>query len=120
MSAKTSETKNINGYSAFWPVVIVFATLAVVQGIYLAGTLRTRDQLSARRANVQQVLPQAQLINQTVENVGKELFALSDGKSNEAAKIIAEFNIQLQQAAAPTNAPVTTTSTPPVVPAAKK
>ena len=101
-----SDKKIASGYSAFWPVLIVLISIGIVQAYHFSGTLEARKQMKETREQVQKVLPNAKSINDAVENVGRDLIALSDGKSNEAAKIIAEFNIQLH------GSPTLVTNTP--------
>ena len=101
-----SDKKPTNIYSPFWPVLIVLVAIGIVQAYHFSTTLDERKQMEAAREQVQKVLPNARTINDAVENIGRDLIALSDGKTNEAAKIIAEFNIQLHGAPLPaTNAP---------------
>ena len=97
-----SDKKSDLAYSPFWPLLIVLVAIGIVQAYHFFGTLEARKQMKETREQVQKVLPNAKTINDAVENVGRDLVALSDGKSNEAAKIIAEFNIQLHGSAAPT------------------
>ena len=93
-------------YSPFWPIFVVFLTLAVMQGFYLRSALVQRAQMKVNDEQITKVLPQARTINQMVENVGHELIALSNAKSTEAAKIISEFKIQMNAPVAPAVPPV--------------
>ena len=88
-------------YSPFWVLTLVFLTLVFLQVVYLRGDFLKRDQIRAAREQLTAPLNKAQTINQMTEAVGRELLALAPD-SPEAAKIIAEFKIQLN---APPNPP---------------
>lgn len=94
-------------YSAFGAVFLVFLALIALQGIYLADDFRQRARLKAAEADLAGTLSQAQGIQLTAERVGHELLALAAAKSSEAARIVAEFQIE-------TNAPSQPTNTAPV------
>jgi len=85
-------------YSPFWALGLVFATLIFLQAWYLKDDFNQRSQIEATQAQLKSLVGQAQTINQTTEAVGRELFALSS-TSEEAARIITEFKIQLNQPA---------------------
>lgn len=87
-------------YSPFWALVLVFATLIFLQAWYLKDDLSQRSQIEATQAQLKSLVGQAQTISQTTEAVGRELFALSSS-SEEAARIITEFKIQLNQPGQP-------------------
>ena len=91
-------------YSPFWPLFIVFAVFLLMQALELKNRIDQREQMQAASAQFGTLAPKAQSIQQTLEKVGKDLIALSDGKTNEAAKIIAEFDIRIN---APTPPPAT-------------
>ncbi len=83
-------------YTPFCVLALVFATLVFLQAIYLKGDFTRRNQIQAARAQMTESLNKAQTINQMTEAVGRELLVLAED-SPEAAKIIAEFKIQLNQ-----------------------
>ena len=88
-------------YSPFWALILVFATLIFLQAWYvLKDDINQRSQIEATQAQLKSLVGQAQTINQTTEAIGRELMALSSS-SEEAARIITEFNIQLNQPAQP-------------------
>ena len=81
-------------YSPFWALGLLFATLIFLQVSYVIEDSKQQTQIQAARAQLKPALTQAKTISQTTEAVGHELVALAP-KSPEAAKIIAEFKIQL-------------------------
>ena len=81
-------------YSPFCVLVLVFLTLLFLQAVYLRGDFIKHNQIRAARDQLNAPLAKAQTINQMTEAVGRELLALAPD-SPEAAKIIAEFKIQL-------------------------
>ena len=87
-------------YSPFWVLALVFLTLVFLQTIYLRGDFTKRNQIRTAREQLTAPLAKAQTINQMTEAVGRELLTLS-ADSPEAAKIIAEFKIQLNAPANP-------------------
>jgi len=96
MNSPTTAAKT---YSPFWALCLLFATLMFLQATYLIDDFKQKSQIEAARAQLKGALTQAQTISQTTEAVGRELVALAP-TSPEAAKIIAEFKIQLNQPAA--------------------
>ncbi len=85
-------------YSPFWALCLVFATLITLQIAYVINDIEQRSQIRVARAQLQPMLNKAQTISQTTEAVGRDLVTLSTS-SAEAAKIIAEFKIQLNKPA---------------------
>ena len=61
----------LKSYSPFWPVLLVFLVLFVVQCAHLVDDFRQRSQISWVRAQLKPALAQAQTINQTTESVGR-------------------------------------------------
>lgn len=88
-------------YSPFWVLALVFLTLIFLQTVYLRGDFTKRDQIQAARQQLTAPLNKAQTINQMTEALGRDLLAWATN-SPEAARIIAEFKIQLN---APANPP---------------
>lgn len=82
-------------YSTFWPVVAVFATLIILQAIYVAGDLSDRSQIRTAQAELTPVVDQARKITQIVEELGKDLITLANSKNAEAARIVTELDIRL-------------------------
>src|ERR1051326_1217099 len=87
-------------YSAFWPLLAVFATLIVLQSIYVSGDFDDRRQIQRAQAEIAQLHGQAQKLTQVVEDLGKDLITLSNAKNVEAAKIVSDLNIKLNESAA--------------------
>ena len=87
-------------YSPFCVLTLVFLTLVFLQTVYLRGDFSKRDQIRAARQQLTAPLNKAQTVNQMTEAVGRELLALA-ADSPEAAKIIAEFKIQINNPAQP-------------------
>ena len=83
-------------YSPFWALLVLCATLIFLQATYLIDDFRQKSQIQAAREQLKTALAQAQTISQTTEAVGRELVTLA-ANSPEAAKIISEFKIQLNQ-----------------------
>ena len=83
-------------HSPFWAVWIVFLTLAILQVLNLIGDFKQRSQLQTTEAQMKIPVVQAKAIRLTIEAVGRELLALSKD-SAEAAKIVAEFKITLNE-----------------------
>jgi len=83
-------------YSPFWALFGVFVTLTVLQSVYLIEDYREYSRIRVAAAETKIKLAQAQVITKTAEEVGKDLLALAAGKSPEADKIIAEFNIRVK------------------------
>jgi len=83
-------------YSPFWALCLLFATLIALQVAYVINDFEQRSQIKTMRAQLKPTLTQAQTISQTTEAVGRDLVTLS-ANSAEAAKIIAEFKIQLNK-----------------------
>src|SRR5262245_53970472 len=95
---KPDHSRATNPYlanSPFWPLISVFATLIFLQTVYLIEDLRGRSNIKDSQTALRKTLDQAEAISKTAENVGRELLSLSADKSQEADKIIAEFNIKL-------------------------
>ena len=86
-------------YSPFWALVLLIGTLIFLQTAYVADDIRQRSQIEAARAQLKGLLGHAQTISQTTDSIGRELVALA-AKSDEAARIIAEFRIQIDNPAA--------------------
>ncbi len=87
-------------YSPFWALLVLCATLGFLQATYLIDDFKQKSQIEAARAQLKSALTQAQTISQTTEAIGRELVTLA-ATSPEAAKIIAEFKIQLNQPTTP-------------------
>lgn len=77
-------------YSPFWAIAAVFLTFIFLQSVSLSNILKQRSQLEATQAELQKIIPQALTINQTIENLGKDLLAMTN---QEARQIIADFKI---------------------------
>ena len=87
-------------FSPFWALCLLFATLIFLQAAYVIDDFNQQSQIQAARAQLKPMLTQAQTISQTTEAVGRDLVSLS-ANSGEAAKIIAEFKIQINKPAEP-------------------
>lgn len=77
-------------YSPFWALAAVFLTFAFLQGVNLKNILDQRSQLEAAQVNLQKIIPQALSINQTIENLGRDLLSMTN---KEARQIVADFKI---------------------------
>ncbi len=83
----------------FRPVIAVFLSLVVLQGLYLFGDINDRSQIERALAEAGPLAVQAQKINQVVEDLGKDLLNLASAKNAEAAKIVSELNIKMNEPA---------------------
>jgi hypothetical protein len=81
-------------HSPFWALCLVFLSLIFLQVSYVTDDFKERDQIQAARTQLNLPLAQAQTLNQITEAVGRDLLTLSTN-SVEAAKIVAEFNIRI-------------------------
>ena len=86
-------------YSSFWAVFAVFSALIVLQWTYLAADLNERSQLTRARVELAPATARARRITQTVEDLGKELLALANARNAEAARIVSELDIKLNESA---------------------
>ena len=77
-------------YSPFWPLTAVFLTFTFLQGVNLKNILEQRSRLQSTLVEFKRVMPQALTINQTVENLGRDLLSMTN---QEARQIIADFKI---------------------------
>jgi hypothetical protein len=77
-------------YSPFWALAVVFLTFCFLQGMTVKNSLKQRSQLEAAQAELQKMIPQALTINQTVENLGRDLLSMTN---QEARQIVADFKI---------------------------
>lgn len=87
-----------HAYSPFWALVVLVITLSFLQTAYLIDDFADRARIQTARSELKPVFARAQTINQTTEAVGRELIVLSS-KSPEAAKIVAEFNLEINNPA---------------------
>ncbi len=87
---KNNNPNSSQSYSPFWVLTAVFLTFAFMNGINLKSVLEQRDRLQNTLVEFQKVLPQAMMINQTVENLGHDLLSMTN---QEARQIIADFKI---------------------------
>ncbi len=94
MSSEKNKSNGASTHSPFWPIFIVFAVLAMLQLLDFKNGIDRRRQIKTARVEISSYLPKAATIEQTVEKVGHDLLALSDGNTNEAAKIVSEFQIR--------------------------
>ena len=92
------QNNSLKTYSPFWALGLLILTLGFLQGAYLVDDFDQRSKITVARSQMEGLVRQAQTISQTTEAVGRELFALSS-TSEEAARIITEFKIQLNQPA---------------------
>lgn len=90
------QTRPSKTYSSFWALGLLIVTLMFLQTTYLIDDYKQKSQIEAARIQINPTLAQARTISQTTEAVGRELVTLAPD-SPEAAKIIAEFRIQLNQ-----------------------
>ena len=78
-------------YFPFWALTSVFLTFVVMQGVNLKNVIEQRSHLKSTHAELMKIVPQALSINQTVENLGRDLLSMTNNK--EARQIIADFKI---------------------------
>jgi hypothetical protein len=76
-------------------VFALFLTFSVAQTIYFYDALQNRREIRTASTALKRDLPHAREVMETLDKVGRDLLILSHAKSSEAAKIVAEFNIQL-------------------------
>ena len=78
------------GYSPFWALTAVFLTFIFLQSVNLKNILEQRSRLQNTLVEFQRIMPQAININQTVENLGRDLLSMTN---QEARQIVADFKI---------------------------
>jgi hypothetical protein len=81
-------------YSSFPALLLVVSVLALVQFIQVGEDVLQLRQTRLLRAQLQPALTKARVVDQTAKAVGCDLLALAP-TSVEAAKVVAEFGIQL-------------------------
>lgn len=94
-------------YSVFWPLLPVMVVLVVVNGFQLRATLQQRTALERLSAQIETVLPQARLINETMLGLTRDVLALAESSAG-ARQIVAEFQIRQTQPAPPAGQSVET------------
>ncbi|MEO5802755.1 MAG: hypothetical protein ABIR24_04435 [Verrucomicrobiota bacterium] len=87
---KTTINDSARRHSPFWALTAVFLTLVFLQGMDLISLLEQRSRLQTTLADFHKIMPQAVIINKTVENLGRDLLAMTN---QEARQIIADFKI---------------------------
>ncbi len=83
-------------YSPFGALMFVFVVLIFLQTTYLSQDSKEQSGIENARTQLKPALAHARTINETTEAVGRDLVALSTN-SAEAASIVAEFKIRLNQ-----------------------
>jgi hypothetical protein len=83
-------------HSPFWPLFLVFLTLATLQAFNLKTTLEQHGQLQKNQREMGRNLPNARMMLETVEALGRDLIVLS-GSSEEARAIVTEFQIRINE-----------------------
>ncbi len=79
------------GPSAFIPVLILTASLAVWTGFQTYQFLKERDGLSVLRANQEVPLQQAQKVRQTLDQLATETQKLAEGGNPNARLVVDEL-----------------------------
>jgi hypothetical protein len=93
----TSDSNStLTHYTAFWPLVIVLATVLIISGFELFNLLEQRQKLRDASAQLEKKVQQAQTVNTTLSKMSRELLQLSSN-SVEAKNIVRDFGIQLRQ-----------------------
>lgn len=87
------------GYSPFWPLAFVFISLIILQSVYIAGDFSDRSQIQRAQAEIAPLLGQAQKITRVLEDLGKELITLANAHNAEAARIVSDLNIKVNEPA---------------------
>lgn len=77
-------------YFPFWALLAVILTLIFLYSFDLKNLFEQRAQLKAAQAEREKIVPQALTINQTVENLGRDLLSMTN---KEARQIVADFKI---------------------------
>jgi hypothetical protein len=80
--------------SPFWGLAAIVVAFIFVQGVDLAQNFDQRGKLQQGMVQMDQVLPNAATITQTLEDFTRDLAALA-ATSEEAKKIVAEHNIRV-------------------------
>lgn len=82
--------KSPQTYSPFWALTAVFLTFLILQAMNLKASFDQRTRLKETQAQMEKLVPQANTINQTVENLGRDLLSMTN---QEARQIVADFKI---------------------------
>lgn len=77
-------------YFPFWALTAVFLTFIFLQCVNLKTIFEQRSQLKTTQAQIEKIVPQALVINQTIENLGNDLLSMTN---KEARQIVADFKI---------------------------
>ncbi len=85
-----------SAYSAFWPLLPVLLVLIVINGFQLRTTFEQRSAIHRLSAQLETVLPQARLINETMVGLSRDVLNLAQ-TSTGARQIVAEFQIRQTQ-----------------------
>ncbi|NBR62882.1 MAG: hypothetical protein EBT77_00950 [Verrucomicrobia bacterium] len=93
-----------NGHShsscCAWPLIVLLATLLVVNGYQLLSILRERSAVSQVSENADGAVARYRVVSEKLENLAKDLMRLSL-TNTEAKEIVTQFNIQMNQPAVP-------------------
>ena len=87
-----------------WPLILLLAALLVVNSVQFVSILRERSAVSQVTANANQAVARYKLVSDKLESLAKDLMRLSL-TNNEAKEIVTQFNIQMNQPAAPRAVP---------------
>ncbi|GAB4240285.1 MAG: hypothetical protein OHK005_02350 [Candidatus Methylacidiphilales bacterium] len=87
-------------YSPFWPLLPVLLVLIVINGFQLRNTFEQRHNLNRMGAQLETILPQARLINETMVGLSRDLLNLA-ATSQGARQIVGEFQIRQAQPTSP-------------------
>ncbi|MSU34303.1 MAG: hypothetical protein EXS36_04195 [Pedosphaera sp.] len=87
-------------YSPFWPLFAFFAALSYLQATYLVADFPQLRELKGARSELENSLTQSRVVSRLIDAVSGELLAMA-AQSSEAAKIVAEFKIQLDKPSDP-------------------
>ena len=81
-------------YSPFWPLFAFFAALMYLQATYVVNDYIQLREMRGAHAQLQGSLTKSRVVSPMIEAVSGELLTLA-AESKEAAKIVAEFKIQV-------------------------
>ncbi|MFQ3671587.1 MAG: hypothetical protein SNJ84_09035 [Verrucomicrobiia bacterium] len=99
-----SPSSNGKTYSAFWPLLPVMVVLVVINGFQLRATFEQRAAMNRLSAQLETVLPQARLINETMVGLSRDVLNMAQSSAG-ARKIVEEFQIRQTQPAATEGSP---------------
>lgn len=99
----TEYTETEKRYSSFTPILILVLSFLFVNVIQITNTIsqmgelkKVRAQVEAMQGDLDKILPQAKIINDTIEGLLRDLVAMAPN-SPGAQKIVTDFQIRLAE-----------------------